>query len=368
MLRAAFAVLRRELWSGTAQPLATILAIMVPINFLVLMALFALSGGKQNVALVVQDRGRYAAAMVRALSQADTFALHPVATAGAGLHLVRAQHDVAMIVIPRGFSASVAAGGPARVQLTLDNLNHDFAGDTRRGIALAAALFDRQYLPTSQPVNWAVRYTYPQTVGFLPFLALSILSAALLLGGLLQGGLGMAREWESGTIRELMLSPAGALPILLGKLLATFLLALAGGLIALLGALLLGVPSQGVLGSIGPLLAVLMVFDSIGLALGSLLKSQRLVLPLAFAAGLPLFFLSGPFGPMEWSSPGALLIARIFPIYYASGLLQRSFFGYWPLAVPVATAALVLAAWTAVALMAAGLAYRRATAPRGGRW
>ncbi len=368
MLRAAFAVLRREIWSGSAQPLATLLAIAVPINFLVLMALFALSGGKQNVALVVQDRGRYAAAMVQALSRADTFALHPAGTPQAGLRLVRSQHDVAMIVIPRAFSAEVAAGGPAKVQLTLDNLNHDFADDTRRGVALAAALFQRTYLPASEPVNWAVHYTYPRTVGFLPFLALSILSAALLLGGLLQGGLGMAREWEAGTIRELMLSPAGALPVLLGKLVATFLLALAGGLIALVGALLLGVPVQGVLGSIGPLLAVLLVFDSIGLALGSLLRSQRLVLPLSFAAGLPLFFLSGPFGPMEWSSPGALAVARVFPIYYASGLLQRSFFGYWPLAVPVGTAIAVLAAWTVASLAAAGLAYRRATAPRGGRW
>ncbi len=344
MLRAALAVLRREIWSGSAQPLATILAILVPINFLVLMALFALSGGKQNVALVVQDPGRYASRFVQALRASDTFELHPVATARAGLSAVQAQRDVAMIVIPRGFSGQVAAGGPARVSLTLDNLNHDFADDTRRGLALAAAIFQRRYMPASVEVNWAVRFTYPQTVGFLPFLALSILSAALLIGGLLQGGLGMVREWEAGTVRELMLAPVGVLPVLLGKLLATFLLALVGGL------------------------AVLLVFDSIGLALGSLLRSQRLMLPLAFAVGLPLFFLSGPFGPMEWSSPGALLLARIFPIYYANGLLARGVFGYWPLAVPVGTAVLVLAAWTLGALAAAGFAYSRATAPRGGRW
>ena len=368
MLRAALAVLRREIWSGSTQPLATLLAILVPINFLVLMALFALSGGKQNVALVVQDPGRYASRFVQALRASDTFELHPVATARAGLSAVQAQRDVAMIVIPRGFSGQVAAGGPARVSLTLDNLNHDFADDTRRGLALAAAIFQRRYMPASVEVNWAVRFTYPQTVGFLPFLALSILSAALLIGGLLQGGLGMVREWEAGTVRELMLAPVGVLPVLLGKLLATFLLALVGGLAALIGAILLGVPSQGVLDSWGVLLAVLLVFDSIGLALGSLLRSQRLMLPLAFAVGLPLFFLSGPFGPMEWSSPGALLLARIFPIYYANGLLARGVFGYWPLAVPVGTAVLVLAAWTFGALAAAGFAYSRATAPRGGRW
>ena len=57
-------------------------------------------------------------------------------------------------------------------------------------------LFDRRYLPASQPVNWAVRYTYPRTVGSLRFLALNILSAALLLGGLLQGGL----AWLKGGI------------------------------------------------------------------------------------------------------------------------------------------------------------------------
>jgi len=368
MLRATIAVLRRELWSGAARPLGTLLAVMVPLNFLILMALFALSGGRANVALVLQDRGPYAQRFVQALTASDTFALHPVATAKQALALVRGQDDVAMIVVPPGFSRQIAAGRPARVGMTLDNLNHDFAEDARRGLSLAVADFERRYAPAAQPVAWSVRLAYPRTVGFLPFLALSILTAALLIGGLLQGGLGMAREWEAGTIRELMLSPAGALPVLLGKLSATFALALVGGLFALSGALLLGVPIGGVLPSAGVLLAVLLVFVSIGLALGALLRSERLVLPLSFAVGLPLFFLSGPFGPMEWSSPGVLLLARLFPIYYANGLLQRTFFGYWPLAVPVGLAVAVLLLWTVAALAAGGLSYRRATAPRGGRW
>ncbi len=368
MLRASLAVLRREIWSAAAQPLASLLAVLVPLNFLVLMALFALSGGKVNMALVVQDRGRYDRAFVGALAGSDTFALHPAPSAAAALGEVLAQDDVGMIVVPRGFSKAVAAGGPARVLMTLDNLNHDFADDARRGLSLAVALFDRAHLPQAQTVDWRIAYTYPRTVGFLPFLALSILNAAMLIGGLLQGGLGMAREWEAGTIRELMLSPAGSLSVLAGKLAAAFALALTGALFAMAAAFALGVPLPGLLGSAGVLLAVLLVFVSIGLALGTLLRSQRLVLPLAFAVGLPLFFLSGPFGPMEWSSPGALALARLFPIYYASGLLQRSVFGYWSLGVPVGTAVLALAAWTLAALAAAAVLYRRATAPRGGRW
>ena len=103
-----------------------------------------MSGGKQNVALVVQDRGRYAAAMVRTLAQADTFALHPAPSARQALGLVRGQQDIAMIVVPRGFSREIAAGGPARVEMTLDNLNHDFADDARRGLSLAVATFERE--------------------------------------------------------------------------------------------------------------------------------------------------------------------------------------------------------------------------------
>lgn len=367
-MRTVWAVLRRDLWSGRAQPLATLLSILVPLNFLVLMALFALSGGHAPVALAVEDRGTYAQPFVQALTATDTFDLQRVASPAAGLARVSAHDAIGVIEIPAGFSRDVAAGRPARIGLTLDNLNHDFAEDARRGLSLAVALFERDHLPRAQSISWNIDYTYPHTVGFLPFLALSILSAALLLGGLLEGGLGMAREWEAGTIRELMLSPARPVTIVAGKLVAAFLLALAGAVVSVAAALALGVPLAGAGAAAGVMLAVLCVFVSVGLAVGTLLRSQRLVLPLSFAVGLPLFFLSGPFGPMEWSSPGALGLARLFPIYYANGLLQRAFFGFWPLGVSPQAASLVLATWTVAALAAAVVLYGRATAPRGGRW
>jgi ABC-2 type transport system permease protein len=352
-LRAAWAVARNDLALLRAQPVAAIITVAVPINFLILFVLFAVGGGVVPVTVQAASRGPATRAFVQALRDSATFAVHPVATAAEAAAAIRHQDAVASIALP----ADPASG---TVQVMIDNLNGDFADDIRRGLPLAVTLFQRVRLP----LTWNEVDTYTRTIGFLAFLAVSIQTVALLIGGLLQGGLGVAREWESGTVKELLLAPVPGWSVVLGKLIAAFIGALAGAALVLVALLLLGVRPHAWAQFAGVLVLVLIVFVSLGVGVGSALRSRQTVFPLAFGLGLPLFFISGPFQPIAWGTAAAGAVARLFPVVYANAAFQQAAFGFWTLDTPVSAAWAILAGWTLLALAASLWLYRRATVAR----
>lgn len=361
---AAWAVMRNDLILFRTEAMATALNLVVPLNFLVLFILFALSGGRAPVTVRQADQGVYGPALVSALRGAHTFAVTPVRTATAGLAALARSDSVAAITVPRDFTSRLAAGSGVAVPVTINNLNVDFADDIHRGLPLAILDFYRQRFPGALPVRWREVDAYRHNTGFLAYLAVSVETVALLIGGLLVGGRGIAGEWDRGSVKALLLSPAPAWSIVAGKLAAGFTTGLGSALLILAAVAGLGIRPL----SWGPVFLVvavmLLAFVSIGIAVGSLLRSTRALIPITMGVGLPLFFVSGPFGPISWDTPAAAAIARVFPVAYANAILQQAFHGYWPLDVSPATAWSVLAAWSVAALVASAWAYRRSTRGR----
>ena len=77
------------------------------------------------------------------------------------------------------------------------------------------------------------RDAYPQDLGYIPYLAVPILVIGLMVGGMVQAGIAAAVEWEHETVKELLLSRPARVAILLGKMLAAFLIGLAGAAVVL---------------------------------------------------------------------------------------------------------------------------------------
>jgi ABC-2 type transport system permease protein len=320
----ARAVMRHQVAIALAQRSTTPVTIAVPINFLVLFILFALSGGLVSVS-VVAGASPDARAMEKSLERSSTFAVSPALSQAAAQSRIDAGDSVATIMIPSAFST--AAGGV--VEVTIDNLNADFADDIRRGLPLAILHYYQTSDRNALSVSLVEHDQYPTTVSFLGYIAVSVEAVALLLGGLIQGGSSMAREWESGTIEELLLPAVPAWSITAGKLAGGMLLALGSGLCVVLILLGLGVRPQA-WGELALLLALSLVFVALSLAIGSWLRSTRAVVPLAFALGLPLFFISRALGPISWGTAASADVARVFPVVYANTVIQHATYGYLP--------------------------------------
>src|SRR5258706_10697823 len=220
-LRVLWACLKKDLKSALTEPLYTLVSIILPLNVLVLMSLLVVSGGLAPTAVVMQDAGPLAQQLYAAMQGAHSFALQQ-ATASQAEALIQQGKIVAVVTIPADFDAHVRENQPVQVGVTINNLNTDFTNDIRRSLPLAITTFYAKPFPTIVTITPQEIDPYPQDLDYVPYLAVPILVIGLMVGGMVQAGTAAAAEWERETVKELLLSPASRVAILLGKMLAAF--------------------------------------------------------------------------------------------------------------------------------------------------
>ena len=327
-LRVMWACARKDFRVALTDRLFTILGLFVPANVLIMMILFVLAGSKAPTAVVMQDNGPYAQAFTQAMSQAHSFSLR-VSPAAEASRLMAAGQIVAVVTVPPDFDARIRQDQPVQVGVEINNLNTDFTNDIRRAIPLSITSFYAKAFPDRVTVTTKETDLYPHDTDYIPYLAVSILVIALMMGGTLQAGMASAREWENETFKELLLSPASRLAIMLGKMLGALLVGLGSTVIVLVVLVLfLGVVPDHWLEVGGFTFLTLLIFNSLGTLLGTLIKQRMPVIALTMGISLPLFFLSGAFGPISFTTPVLQTIAKIFPVYYQIVVMQHAFHSF----------------------------------------
>jgi len=361
-LRVVWAVAKKDIQSGLTERFGTLLSLFLPLNFLILLSLFALSGGLAPTAVVMNDTGPLAQQFYAAMAGAHSFRLR-TASAAEAQALLQAGKIVALVTLPPEFDARLAANQPVDVGVQINNLNTDFTNDIRRAVPLAITAFYAQAYPRVVNVTAAEHDLWPQDTDYIPYLTVSILVVALMVAGLLQAGTATAREWENATIKELLLSPASRWAISAGQMLGAFLLGvLSAAVLLVVLIVVVGVWPQHWGELIVFTALTILIFVAWGTLLGTLLKRRQVFLPLALGTSLPLFFLSGAFGPLSFSHVPLLeFIAQIFPVYYAIVLQQHAFHGFDLNTLGVGANALVLVAYAVGLTGLTALVLRRST-------
>src|SRR5258708_22783530 len=178
-LRVIWACLKKALKTGRAEPLYTLVSIILPLNVLVLMSLLVISGGLAPTAVVMQDTGPLAQQFYTAMSQAHSFVLQQ-ATADQADTLIQQGKIVAVVTIPADFDARIRQNQSVAVGVKINNLNTDFTNDIRRALPLSITRFVSQAEPSVVTITPQERYAYPQDLGYIPFLAVPIPGIGLL--------------------------------------------------------------------------------------------------------------------------------------------------------------------------------------------
>jgi ABC-2 type transport system permease protein len=282
------------------------------------------------------------------------------ATAGQAEALIQQGKIVAVVTIPADFDARIRQHQKVSVGVKINNLNTDFTNDIRRALPLSITSFYAKAFPSVVTITPQEHDAYSQDLGYIPYLAVPILVIGLMVGGMMQAGTSAAVEWEHETMKELLLSPASRVAILLGKMLAAFLKGLAGAaivLVVLIAALGIRPVHWGEL--IGFTLLILALFTAWGTLLGTWLKRRTPLATMAIGLFVPLFFLSGPFGPISYFAPIEQLVARLFPVYYAIVVLQHAFNNFTQNTYGIGINVLILAAYALAGLILATMALRR---------
>jgi ABC-type multidrug transport system permease subunit len=328
-LRTVWAITRKDIRTWLRQPANAAASFIPPLAILLVELLGAAATGRSPVALVVQDQGRYGAQVAQAMIQADVFRIQQTDAQHAAL-LLKQLDVVAVITIPADFSQEVQAHQPSSIDVTVNNLNLDFTNDIRRAVPTTITQF---YLTegNASPIKVSMREhdLRPRDIASFEYNLLPTIILILMIGGLVNSGLATAREWESRTVKELLLAPTSSGAIIAGKVLAGFLTTLVLGLVVLLlGAALGWIQPTGVywLSALLVLALVALFSSGLGVAIGAWIQRIQPVIPVTIISAIYLFFLAGGIGVLAFEPEWLQNVAAYVPLTYGVHALELAIF------------------------------------------
>lgn len=350
----------RSVWTERSTVLRTI---FLPIDYLIVLSLFALSGSNAPTAVVMLDHGPYAQTFYQAMSHAHSFRLMTM-TASEAREQLLGGNLVAVVTIPVNFDFAVAHRQAIQIPVDINNLEEDLTDDAHRAMGLTVTSFYAHSFPNLVNIVTKEQDAYRQDTDYIPFLAISIMVIGLMVTGILQAGTASAREWEKGTIKELLLAPTQMWAILVGKMLAIFFIGLPSIVVvlAIVVFVVRDFPTNLPM-VVGVSMLTLLVFVAAGVALGMSLKERTTVTTINRALAVPLFVLSGVFAPVSFSTPAVNVLARLFPVHYAIVLEQYAFKSFVTNTLSLFVNILILAGYGLVFIALATIAMRFSKVP-----
>ncbi len=210
------------------------------------------------------------------------------------------------VVIPNDYSRNLLSGKEAQVQLLIDGADSNTASIAQgyaEGVVQNYALrmrgdaqSQRTGSVTNAPVETSIRVWYNTDLLSRNFIVPGLIAVLLMIIAALLTSLTISREWENGTMEQLLSTPVRPAELALGKLAAYFLLGMVVMIVCFfVGIVVFGVPLRG---SVILLLASSCVFLFGALAWGIFISAMNRDQLAAYQLGtltsfLPAFLLSG---------------------------------------------------------------------------
>jgi ABC-2 type transport system permease protein len=242
---------------------------------------------------------------------------------------------MAALVIPRTFAAGVETDRPERVQLLVDASDANTA-TIALGYASAIVQSYGQQLALQQiyrtggrsvdvPLDVRPRVWFNPDLQSKNFIVPGLIAVIMMVIAAMLTSLTIAREWERGTMEQLVSTPVTGPELVLGKLLPYFVIGMFDMLLAvLMSEFLFHIPFRG---SLVLLVGVSSLFLLGVLAMGILIsivtKNQLLASQLAMTLTfLPAFLLSGLMIPIHNMPIAIQWMTHIVPARYFVALLR----------------------------------------------
>ncbi|MFH1279190.1 MAG: ABC transporter permease [Candidatus Eisenbacteria bacterium] len=311
-------VLRKELIHIRRDPKTVAALFAIPVAMILLYG-YALDLDVKDVEIAVADRSGSAESrdLIRRLTGSGVFrVVEEVARGDEADRLFRERMAKGVVVIPPRYGRD--EGEP--VQLLVDGSDPNTANIL---IGYMSSVVSRVRLeriaPGPPPLSAEIRVLYNPEMESSRFMVPGLVAVILMMASALLTSVTIAREKETGSLEQLLVSPVGASAIVVGKVIPyVFLALLDGAVILVAGSLLFGV---GIEGSIALLLLFALVYVFASLSLGVLIStvagSQQVAMTVSLMVTmLPTVMLSGFIFNVS-SMPAYLrAISRIIPATY----------------------------------------------------
>jgi ABC-2 type transport system permease protein len=366
-LRRLLAIARKEFIHIRRDPRSLGMAIAIPV-LLILLFGYALTLDVDNVSVAVWDQSgspesrelisrfegsRYFDVRLRAKGYPDIE------------RAIEASQVMAAIVIPRDFSAHLTAGHVAAVQFLIDGSDSNtatialgYAESVVRGYSRDIAFREARVggMGTLRdPLDVRPRVWFNADMESKNYIVPGLIAVIMMVIAALLTSLTVAKEWETGTMEQLISTPILARELVLGKLLPYFALGMLDVLLAVgMGEFLFQVPLRGSVALLFGMAAVFLAGAlSMGMVISIVTKSQLLASQLAMVLTfLPSFLLSG-FMYSIGNMPKAIqVVTYAIPARYFVALLKGIYLKGTGLSILLGEAALLAAFGVMMVLLA----------------
>lgn len=230
------------------------------------------------------------------------------------------------LVIPPDFSRNLVKNKPASIQVFIDGVDANTAGIANGYLQQIIQQFSarRFNVDVQPPVEPQVIFFYNPGLTSSWFFIPGVMGLVLTLIGSIVSSITVVREKDTGTLEQLLMTPAEAWEILLSKVVPLFVLLMGDVLLALtIGRSIFAVPFRGHF-FLFMALSGLYIFVSIGVGilLATLCQSQQQVVLTTFFINLPMVQLSGAIAPIETMPKFFQIVSEVNPLRHYIAIIR----------------------------------------------
>lgn len=329
--RRTYAVMRKELLHITRDVGSLTLALLLPFVMLLLFG-YALSLDVDQIPAIVYDHDRTPQSrdLIREFSGSRYFKIIGYTQSDKVIdHDIDQATALVGIVIPERFSQDLLSGRETKVQILLDGSDSNtasialgYADALVRTYAaeLRTKAQDKMGAPSIKPpVDARIRVMYNEDLQSRNFIVPGLIAVIIMIISALLTSLTIAREWEQGTMEQLLSTPVRPMELVFGKLSAYFVVGLFDMIACLVIAVtIFDVPMKG---SVLLLFVTSCIFLfgalSWGVFISASVRSQLIAYQMGtLTSFLPAFMLSGFIYSIDNMPFVIQTLTRIFPARY----------------------------------------------------
>ncbi len=368
-----WAVARKEFLHVIRDPRSLAIAIALPILLMLLFG-YALSFDVDHVPLVVWDQNQSQASreFVSRFTGSRYFSLRASVRNYRELEqAINSREALVGLVVPRDFAQCLASGRAAPVQVIVDGSDSNTA-TIAMGYANAVAQTFSQEVAVGQvrrltggtlrpPLDLRPRVWFNADMESKNYIVPGLIAVIMMVIAALLTSLTVAREWERGTMEQLISTPVKGRELILGKLLPYFAIGMFDVLlVVLMGEFLFHVPLRG---NVALLFGMAAIFLAGALSLGMFisivtrnqLMANQLAMVLTF---LPAYLLSGFMSPISNMPEAIQVITYLIPARYFVALLKGIYLKGVGLEI-LAVEAMLLTAFSVVMVTLANVTFKK---------
>ncbi len=336
-------VIKKEFIQILRDPISLAVVIMIPIIQLLLFG-YAISFDIKHIPMGIFDQSQTQESrqLIRSVTASSYFVIKDNARSRAQIDALLVRGDIKIgVIIPPHFADDINARTTAPVQVLIDGtdsnvggvaLGYFIAGAQGYALDISQRVLNDQgaagVLRNFPLLSQRLRIWYNQALRTENFIVPGLIATILMILGVLMTSQSVAREYERGTMEQLIVSPVRVYELIIGKLVPYIIIGFVQvALVTLIAVIVFHVPLRGSL--------LLLTFTTflflvsamgIGFLFSAITKSQQVAMQMSFVGTmLPSLLLSGFIYPISSMPLPLQIFSYVVPAKYFLVVLRGIF-------------------------------------------